>query len=291
MEMPHLLDIQRNSYQWFLDEGLQDIFNDISPIQDFSGNLVLSFESFSLGDPKYTLDECKERDVTLAAPIRVNVRLINRETGEIKEQEVFMGDFPLMTDTGTFIINGAERVIVSQLVRSPGAYYGEEIDPTGKHLYNATVIPNRGAWIELETDTNDVVSVRIDRTRKMPVTYFIRALGFATDEEIIDLFGEDPRIMNTLERDGEDVKSQGKAVIEIYRRLRPGEPANEDNAQQLLDSLFFDPKRYDLATVGRYKLTKKLGWKRRILGRNMPELCPRYGASSPGSLSASNGQP
>lgn len=269
--MPHLLDIQRNSYQWFLDEGLQDIFNDISPIQDFSGNLVLSFESFSLGEPKYELDECKERDVTLAAPIRVNVRLINRETGEIKEQEVFMGDFPLMTDTGTFIINGAERVIVSQLVRSPGAYYGEEIDPTGKHLYNATVIPNRGAWIELETDTNDVVSVRIDRTRKMPVTYFIRALGFATDEEIIDLFGEDPRIMNTLERDGEDVKSQGKAVIEIYRRLRPGEPANEDNAQQLLDSLFFDPKRYDLATVGRYKLTKKLGWKRRILGKVLAE--------------------
>ena len=271
MEMPHLLDIQRNSYQWFLDEGLQDIFNDILPIQDFSGNLVLSFESFSLGEPKYELDECKERDVTLAAPIRVNVRLINRETGEIKEQEVFMGDFPLMTDTGTFIINGAERVIVSQLVRSPGAYYGEEIDPTGKHLYNATVIPNRGAWIELETDTNDVVSVRIDRTRKMPVTYFIRALGFATDEEIIDLFGEDPRIMNTLERDGEDVKSQGKAVIEIYRRLRPGEPANEDNAQQLLDSLFFDPKRYDLATVGRYKLTKKLGWKRRILGKVLAE--------------------
>ena len=269
--MPHLLDIQRNSYQWFLDEGLQDIFNDISPIQDFSGNLVLSFESFSLGEPKYELDECKERDVTLAAPIRVNVRLINRETGEIKEQEVFMGDFPLMTDTGTFIINGAERVIVSQLVRSPGAYYGEEIDPTGKHLFNATVIPNRGAWIELETDTNDVVSVRIDRTRKMPVTYFIRALGCASDEAIIDLFGEDPRIMNTLERDGEEVKSQGKAVIEIYKRLRPGEPANEDNAQQLLDSLFFDPKRYDLATVGRYKLTKKLGWKRRLLGKVLAE--------------------
>ncbi|WP_075431096.1 DNA-directed RNA polymerase subunit beta [Selenomonas sp. GACV-9] len=271
MEMPHLLDIQRNSYKWFLDEGLQEIFNDISPIKDFSENLVLSFESFSLGEPKYGLDECKERDVTYAAPIRVNVRLINRETGEIKEQEVFMGDFPLMTDTGTFIINGAERVIVSQLVRSPGAYYGEEIDPTGKHLYNATVIPNRGAWIELETDANDVVSVRIDRTRKMPVTYFIRALGFATDEEIIELFGEDPRIMNTLERDGEEVKSQGKAVIEIYKRLRPGEPANEDNATQLLNSLFFDPKRYDLATVGRYKLTKKLGWKRRILGKVLAE--------------------
>ena len=265
--MPHLLDIQRASYKWFLDEGLQEIFRDISPIQDFSGNLVLSFESFSMGEPKYDLDECKERDVTWAAPLRVNVRLINRETGEIKEQEVFMGDFPLMTDTGTFIINGAERVIVSQLVRSPGAYYGEEIDPTGKKLYNATVIPNRGAWIELETDTNDIVSVRIDRTRKMPVTYFIRALGFASDQEILDLFGNDPRIAATIERDGEEVKSQGKAVIEIYKRLRPGEPANEDNAQQLLDSLFFDPKRYDLATVGRYKLTKKLGWKRRIRGR------------------------
>ncbi len=271
MEMPHLLDIQRNSYKWFLDEGLQDIFNDISPIQDFSGNLVLSFESFSLGEPKYGLDECKERDATLAAPIHVNVRLINRATGEINEQSVFMGDFPLMTDTGTFIINGAERVIVSQLVRSPGAYYGEEIDPTGTHLYNATVIPNRGAWIELETDTNNVVSVRIDRTRKMPVTYFIRALGFASDEEIIELFGEDPHILNTLERDSEDVKSEGKAVIEIYKRLRPGEPANEDNAKQLLESLFFDPKRYDLATVGRYKLTKKLGWKRRILGKVLAE--------------------
>ena len=267
MEMPHLLDIQRASYKWFLDEGLQEIFRDISPIQDFSGNLVLSFESFSMGEPKYDLDECKERDVTWAAPLRVNVRLINRETGEIKEQEVFMGDFPLMTDTGTFIINGAERVIVSQLVRSPGAYYGEEIDPTGKKLYNATVIPNRGAWIELETDTNDIVSVRIDRTRKMPVTYFIRALGFASDQEILQLFGNDPRIAATIERDGEEVKSQGKAVVEIYKRLRPGEPANEDNAQQLLDSLFFDPKRYDLATVGRYKLTKKLGWKRRIRGR------------------------
>ncbi len=271
MEMPHLLDIQRSSYQWFLDEGLQEIFHDISPIQDFSGNLVLSFENFSLGEPKYSLDECKERDVTLAAPLRVNVRLINRETGEIKEQEVFMGDFPLMTDTGTFIINGAERVIVSQLVRSPGAYYGMDIDPTGKKLYNATVIPNRGAWIELETDTNDVVSVRIDRTRKMPVTYFIRALGFASDQEILEMFGNDPRMVNTIERDGEDVKSQGKAVIEIYKRLRPGEPANEDNAQQLLDALFFDPKRYDLATVGRYKITKKLGWKHRIRGKVLAE--------------------
>ena len=267
MEMPHLLDIQRTSYRWFLEVGLAEIFHDISPIQDFSGNLILSFESFALGAPKYDLDECKERDVTYAAPLRVNVRLVNRETGEIKEQEVFMGDFPLMTDTGTFIINGAERVIVSQLVRSPGTYYGVEIDTTGKELYNATVIPNRGAWIELETDANDIVSVRIDRTRKMPVTYLIRALGYETDVEIRALFGDDERILATIERDTDDVKTRGKAVIEIYRRLRPGEPANEDNARQLLEVLFFDPRRYDLATVGRYKLTKKLGWRRRLLGK------------------------
>ena len=271
MEMPHLLDIQRTSYRWFLEVGLAEIFHDISPIQDFSGNLILSFESFALGEPKYDLDECKERDVTYAAPLRVNVRLVNRETGEIKEQEVFMGDFPLMTDTGTFIINGAERVIVSQLVRSPGAYYGVEIDTTGKELYNATVIPNRGAWIELETDANDIVSVRIDRTRKMPVTYLIRALGYETDAEIRALFGDDPRILATIERDTDEVKTRGKAVIEIYRRLRPGEPANEDNARQLLEVLFFDPRRYDLATVGRYKLTKKLGWRRRLPGKVLAE--------------------
>ena len=269
MEMPHLLDIQRNSYEWFLKEGLQEIFHDISPIQDFTGNLVLSFENFTLGDPKYDLDECKERDVTLAAPLRVNVRLINRETGEIKEQEVFMGDFPLMTDTGTFIINGAERVIVSQLVRSPGAYYGETIDPTGKKLYNATVIPNRGAWIELETDANDVISVRIDRTRKLPVTVLIRALGFSSNTAISELFDDDARIRTTLERDNTDSKEE--ALVEIYKRLRPGEPPTVDNAQQLLDALFFDPKRYDLATVGRYKLTKKLGWKRRLLGKTLAE--------------------
>ena len=269
MDMPHLLDIQRNSYEWFLKEGLQEIFHDISPIQDFTGNLVLSFENFTLDDPKYDLDECKERDVTLAAPLRVNVRLINRETGEIKEQEVFMGDFPLMTDTGTFIINGAERVIVSQLVRSPGAYYGETIDPTGKKLYNATVIPNRGAWIELETDTNDVISVRIDRTRKLPVTVLIRALGYASNASIAELFNDDERIRTTLERD--NTESKEEALVEIYKRLRPGEPPTVDNAQQLLDALFFDPKRYDLATVGRYKLTKKLGWKRRLLGKTLAE--------------------
>ena len=270
MEMPHLLDIQRNSYKWFLDAGLSEIFKDISPITDFTGNLVLTFESFSLGEPKYSLAECKERDVTYSAPLRVNVRLFNRETGEIKEQEVFMGDFPLMTDTGTFIINGAERVIVSQLVRSPGAYYGETIDTAGKRLYNATVIPNRGAWIELETDADGIVSVRIDRTRKMPVTYFLRALGISSNMEIASLFGEDPRITLTMEHDG-DVSTKEAALLEIYRRLRPGEPPTVDNAQQMINSLFFDPKRYDLATVGRYKLTKKLGWKRRILGKVLAE--------------------
>jgi len=269
MDMPHLLDIQRNSYKWFLEDGLQEIFHDISPIQDFTGNLVLSFETFKLGDPKYAIDECKERDVTLAAPLRVNVRLINRETGEIKEQEVFMGDFPLMTETGTFIINGAERVIVSQLVRSPGAYYGETIDPTGKKLYNATVIPNRGAWIELETDANDVLSVRIDRTRKLPVTVLIRALGYGSNSAIAELFDDDARIRATMERDSTDSKEE--ALVEIYKRLRPGEPPTVDNAQQLLNSLFFDPKRYDLATVGRYKLTKKLGWKRRLLGKKLAQ--------------------
>ena len=269
MEMPHLLDIQRNSYKWFLDEGMAEIFRDISPISDFTNTLELNFLDLSLGEPKYTLDDCKERDVTYAAPLRVNVRLMNKETGELKEQEVFMGDFPLMTDTGTFIINGAERVIVSQLVRSPGAYYGETIDPTGKKLYNSTVIPNRGAWIELETDLEGIVSVRIDRTRKMPVTYFIRALGLGSDKEINALF-EDERIKLTLEHDS-DVNTESAALLEIYRRLRPGEPPTEDNARQMLNSLFFDIKRYDLATVGRYKITKKLGWRRRILGRVLAE--------------------
>ncbi|VBB08854.1 rna polymerases beta chain signature [Lucifera butyrica] len=267
LDMPNLIEIQKNSYNWFLKEGLQEIFHDISPIQDFTGNLVLSFENFTLGEPKYAVEECKERDVTYAAPLRVNVRLINRETGEIKEQEVFMGDFPLMTDNGTFIINGAERVIVSQLVRSPGVYYGESIDTSGKKLYNATVIPNRGAWLELETDANDVISVRVDRTRKLPVTVLVRALGFASNGAIQDLFNDDSRIRATLERDNTD--SQEEALVEIYKRLRPGEPPTVDNATQLLETLFFDPKRYDLATVGRYKLTKKLGWRRRLLGKTL----------------------
>ena len=269
MDMPHLLDIQRNSYDWFMKEGLQEIFHDISPIQGFTGNLVLSFEGFSLGKPKYDIDECKERDATYSAPLRVNVRLVNNDTGEVKEQEVFMGDFPLMTETGTFIINGAERVIVSQLVRSPGAYYGENIDPTGKRLYNATVIPNRGAWIEFETDLNDVISVRLDRNRKLPATVLIRALGYGTNDAIMSLFDNDERIRNTIDRDNTVTKEE--ALVEIYKRQRPGDPPTVDNAKQLVEQLLFDPKRYDLATVGRYKLTKKLGWKRRLLGKQLAE--------------------
>lgn len=269
MDMPHLLDIQRNSYDWFMKEGLQEIFHDISPIQGFTGNLVLSFEGFSLGKPKYDIDECKERDATYSAPLRVNVRLVNNDTGEVKKQEVFMGDFPLMTETGTFIINGAERVIVSQLVRSPGAYYGENIDPTGKRLYNATVIPNRGAWIEFETDLNDVISVRLDRNRKLPATVLIRALGYGTNDAIMSLFDNDERIRNTIDRDNTVTKEE--ALVEIYKRQRPGDPPTVDNAKQLLEQLLFDPKRYDLATVGRYKLTKKLGWKRRLLGKQLAE--------------------
>ena len=267
LDMPNLIELQKNSYNWFLKEGLQEIFRDISPIQDFTNNLVLSFETFTLGEPKYHVEECKERDVTYSAPLRVVVRLNNKETQEVKESEVFMGDFPLMTENGTFIINGAERVIVSQLVRSPGVYYNETIDTTGKKLYSATVIPNRGAWLELESDANDVVSVRVDRTRKLPVTVLIRALGWASNGAIQELFNDDLRIRATLERDS--TTSREEALVEIYKRLRPGEPPTVENATQLLESLFFDSKRYDLATVGRYKLTKKLGWKRRIMGKTL----------------------
>ena len=358
MEMPHLLDIQRNSYEWFKKEGLQEIFRDISPIADFSGNLELFFENFTFGECKYTLEECKKRDGTYAAPVRVKVKLLNKAKGEVKEQEVFMGDFPIMTDTGTFIINGAERVIVSQLVRSPGAYYEKNIDQTGKNIFISTVIPNRGAWIELETDSTGAISVRIDRTRKMPVSYFIRALDFETNEQILNLFdvkffiankihdektsaqladflAADADSRNTLtigylrrrgnkteetfdallnaytqldekndivsnykylldnlallddknaliagykalvdmldadQKNNEDNKE--KALIGIYNRLRPGEPPSAENSASLLHSQFFDPRRYDLASVGRYKITKKLGWKRRILGRVLAE--------------------
>ncbi|MHB9094505.1 MAG: DNA-directed RNA polymerase subunit beta [Eubacteriales bacterium] len=256
LEMPNLIEIQQNSYEWFLREGLREMFYDISPIQDFTGNLILEFVDYILGEPKYTVEDCKERDVTYAAPLRVKVRLINKETGEVKEQEVFMGDFPLMTEKGTFIINGAERVIVSQLVRSPGVYYAEQIDTSGKRLYSATIIPNRGAWLEFETDLNDNLFVRIDRTRKLPTTVLIRALGYGTNAKVLELFGDDERIRATLERDNTD--SEEEALVEIYKRLRPGEPPTVESARGLLETLFFDPKRYDLASVGRYKLNKKL---------------------------------
>ncbi|MGZ4121704.1 MAG: DNA-directed RNA polymerase subunit beta, partial [Tumebacillaceae bacterium] len=269
LELPNLIEIQQKSYQWFLDEGLKEMFQDISPIQDFTGNLVLEFVDYSLGDPKYSVDESKERDVTYAAPLRVKVRLINRETGEVKEQEVFMGDFPLMTDTGTFIINGAERVIVSQLVRSPSVYFNTKIDKNGKKAYTATVIPNRGAWLELETDAKDIIYVRIDRTRKIPVSVLLRALGFGTDAEILNLLGEDEFLRNSLDKD--NTETTEKALLEIYERLRPGEPPTLENARNLLISRFFDPKRYDLANVGRYKINKKLHIKNRLLGQRLAE--------------------
>ncbi|MFZ5634536.1 MAG: DNA-directed RNA polymerase subunit beta [Bacillota bacterium] len=256
LELPNLIEVQRNSYNWFLREGLREVFQDISPIQDFTGNLVLEFLDYTLGEPKYTVEECKERDVTYAAPLRVKVRLINKETGEVKEQEVFMGDFPLMTEKGTFIINGAERVIVSQLVRSPGVYFGDVLDPSGKRLYTATIIPNRGAWLEFETDVNDHIFVRIDRTRKIPATVLVKALGYGTKAKIAELFGENRHIQETLARDNTD--SEEEALVEIYKRLRPGEPPTVESARSLLEALFFDPKRYDLANVGRYKIQKKL---------------------------------
>ncbi|MFC5700957.1 DNA-directed RNA polymerase subunit beta [Cohnella faecalis] len=269
LDVPNLIEIQQQSYQKFLDEGLREIFQDISPISDFTGNLVLEFVDYSLGEPKYSVDESKERDVTYAAPLRVKVRLLNKETGEVKEQEVFMGDFPLMTETGTFIINGAERVIVSQLVRSPSVYYSTKVDKNGKKTYTATVIPNRGAWLELETDAKDIIYVRIDRTRKIPVTVLLRALGFGTDAEILDLLGQDEFLSNTLEKDNTD--STEKALIEIYERLRPGEPPTLENARSLLIARFFDPKRYDLANVGRYKINKKLHIKNRLFNQRLAE--------------------
>ena len=266
LDMPNLIEIQLNSYQWFLDEGLKEVFDDVNPIQDYTGNLVLEFVDYSLDlhNLKYTVEECKERDATYAAPLKVKVRLINKETGEVKEQEVFMGDFPLMTDQGTFIINGAERVIVSQLVRSPGVYYVETLDKSGKSLHSATVIPNRGAWLEYETDSNDILSIRIDRTRKLPVTVLIRAMGYGTDAEITGLFGEDERLKNTINKDNTKTREEG--LLEVYKRLRPGEPPTVESSVSLLDSLFFDPKRYDLSKVGRYKFNKKLALSSRIMG-------------------------
>jgi DNA-directed RNA polymerase subunit beta len=256
LEMPNMIEIQKQSHEWFLKEGLKATFHDVSPIQDFTGNLSLEFLDYSLGEPKYSVAECKERDVTFAAPLRAKVRLTNRETGEIKEQEVFMGDFPLMTDKGTFIINGAERVVVSQLVRSPGVYYNAASDASGKRIYSATVIPNRGAWIEFESDSHDCIHVRIDRTRKLPVTVLIRALGYSTNEEILENYDDDEFLKITLEKD--NTQSQEDALVEIYKRLRPGEPPTVESARALLENLFFDTRRYDLGQVGRYKLNKKL---------------------------------
>ncbi|MFC5540856.1 MAG: DNA-directed RNA polymerase subunit beta [Bacilli bacterium] len=269
LELPNLIEIQTSSYDWFLKEGLLELFKEISPIEDFTGNLSLEFIDFSLGEPKYDVDECKERDVTYAAPLRVKVRLHNKETDEVKEQDVFMGDFPLMTETGTFIINGAERVIVSQLVRSPSVYYHDKTDKNGKKGFGATVIPNRGAWLEFETDAKDIVYVRIDRTRKLPATVLLRALGFGSDQEIIDILGDNEYLRNTLEKDNTD--STEKALIEIYERLRPGEPPTVDSAKSLLYSRFFDAKRYDLAAVGRYKMNKKLHIKNRLFNQKIAE--------------------
>ena len=261
LKMPHLIDLQRKSYEWFIREGLHDVFKDVSPIKDFTDNLELSFENFTIGDPKYDIETCKEKDATYAAPLNVDVRLLYKDTGEIKESTVFMGD------TGTFVINGAERVIVSQLVRSPGVYYAKDMDPMGKFLYGTTVIPNRGAWIEYETDLNDIIYARVDRTRKLPATALLRVMGLPTNDDIIRTFGEHPFLVATLAKD--TTKNEDDALLEIYRKLRPGEPANLENAAQLIKNIFSDNRRYDLANVGRYKVNKKLGWRQRLLGKEL----------------------
>ncbi len=269
LDLPNLIEIQTKSYDWFLKTGLIEMFKDISPVEDFTGNMSLEFVDYKLGEPKYDEDEAKNHDATYSAPLRVKVRLVIKETGEVKEQEVFMGDFPLMTDTGTFIINGAERVIVSQLVRSPSVYYSQKLDKNGKTSFGATVIPNRGAWLEYEIDAKDIVYVRIDRTRKLPMTVLLRALGFSTDQEIVELLGDNEYIRNTLEKDTTETVDQ--ALLEIYERLRPGEPPTVENARNLLYSRFFDPKRYDLANVGRYKMNKKLHLKNRLFNQVLAE--------------------
>ena len=266
LDMPDLIEVQKNSYRRFLEVDMREVLDDVSPIVDYTENLSLEFVDYSLDEPKNSVERCKERDMTYAAPLKVFVRLKNRETGEIKESDVFMGDFPLMTEHGTFIINGAERVIVSQLVRSPGVYYEDQIDKAGKHLFSTTVIPNRGAWLEYETDSNDVLWVRIDRARKLPITLILRALGYGTDQEIVDVLGEDERLMATLQR-GDNAHSRDEGLIEIYKRQKPGEPPTRESAQSLFNSLFFDAKRYDLMRVGRYKFNKKLSLATRIQGQ------------------------
>ena len=278
LEMPDLIEVQKNSYKYFLEEGLMEVLRDVSPITDYTGNLVMEFVGYSLDDkPKYTVEECKERDVTYSVPLKVKARLINKETGEVKEQEIFMGDFPLMTENGTFIINGAERVIVSQLVRSPGVYYDMKIDKSGKALYSATIIPNRGAWLEYETDSSDVLYVRIDRTRKLPITVLVRALGYGSDLDIAELLGSNERVLATIQKDS--AKTEEEGLLEIYKRLRPGEPPTVESAQQLLHNLFFDPRRYDLAKFGRFKFNKKLALAARISGYTAGEniVDPRTG--------------
>ncbi len=266
LDLPDLIEVQKTSYNWFLEEGLKEVFDDISPIQDYTGNLILEFVNYYISDTlKYNEDEARERDTNYSAPLKVKVRLINKETGEVKEQEVFMGDLPLMTEQGTFIINGAERVVVSQLVRSPGVYYVENRDKTGKKLYSSTVIPNRGAWLEYETDSNDVVYVRIDRTRKIPITILLRALNIVSNTEIIEVLGETEQVLKTLEKD--TTTTLDEALLEIYKKLRPGEPPTVDSASSLINNMFFDPRRYDLAKVGRYKFNKKLALYNRIYGK------------------------
>ncbi|MCR2021708.1 DNA-directed RNA polymerase subunit beta, partial [Blautia pseudococcoides] len=271
LEMPNLIEVQKDSYQWFLDEGLKEVFEDISPIADYSGKLSLEFVDFTLceDEVKYSIEECKERDATFAAPLKVRVKLYNRENDEISEHEIFMGDLPLMTATGTFVINGAERVIVSQLVRSPGIYYSIAHDKLGKTLYSCTVIPNRGAWLEYETDSNDVFYVRVDRTRKVPITVLIRALGIGTNAEIIELFGEEPKILASFTKDTAESYQEG--LLELYKKIRPGEPLAVESAESLITSMFFDPRRYDLAKVGRYKFNKKLLLRNRIAGHILAE--------------------
>lgn len=278
LEMPNFIEVQKDSYEWFLREGLKEAFEDISPITDYSGHLSLEFTDFKLctDETKYTIPQCKERDATYAAPLKVKVRLYNKETDEINEHEIFMGDLPLMTATGTFVINGAERVIVSQLVRSPGIYYDITQDKIGKDLYSCTVIPNRGAWLEYETDSNDVFWVRVDRTRKVPITVFLRALGLGTNQEIIDLFGEEKKILVSFEKDPSinEKAPQGSyegGLLELYRKIRPGEPLSVDSAETLINGMFFDPRRYDLAKVGRYKFNKKLALKNRIYKKRLAE--------------------
>ena len=269
--MPNLIEVQKNSYAWFLDKGLKEVFKDVSGITDYTGNLVLDFVDYKLDvdKPNYSVEECKERDATYAAPLRVTAMLLNKETGDIKENDVFMGDFPLMTESGTFVINGAERVIVSQLVRSPGVYYKMDYDKTGKELFSSTVIPNRGAWLEYENDANDVFYVRIDKNRKIPVTVFVRALGLGTDAEIYDYFGDDDRIRATIEKD--PCKTTEEALFEVYRKLRPSEPPTIESAQSHINGLFFDARRYDLSRVGRYKYNKKLNLAGRIVGQRLSQ--------------------